>query len=504
MVSHGSEASARLGAPRVLIIDLNNFARYPSIAVGYLSAVLRSDGIGVTVLSPLARGFTGVGRESPVRPWGLMDQKLRYRTAVSTSPVIQGLRSALARRALPQLSRDPRAFVKEIRGSVVEGIDVVIVSTYLMYQDLCRLVCAICAEKNIPVILGGPYFAQPETVVEWLPMEGLTAIVGGEPEPFLGDLVRTAADRGKLGRFPGVSTRESPAGKPAPPLLELDGVPFPDYSDYPWNLYAKPIVPMITGRGCGWGVCSFCSDITSSAGRTFRSRSSENVLSELGHQAAKHDVRSFVFTDLKLNSNLPVWRSLISTIQQAVPGSRWICSIHVGPGENGLSATELREASLAGLTRLTTGLESGSQRVLDSMKKGTNLADVSKTLRSASAAGISVRTTMILGYPGEQAGDVLESAAFVERHADVLDRVMLNRFQLVVGTRIHHAVEANGNGHSGLRVLGVNHSMAQLAHDYAPAQESSYHRAVYRLLEAVHRINRKKLPHAAREFEGVM
>ena len=59
----------------------------------------------------------------------------------------------------------------------------------------------------------------------------------------------------------------------APPLADLDRLPFPDYSQFPWSKYPNIIVPMITGRGCGWGVCTFCSDVTSTAGRRFRSRS---------------------------------------------------------------------------------------------------------------------------------------------------------------------------------------------------------------------------------------
>ena len=102
--------------------------------------------------------------------------------------------------------------------------------------------------------------------------------------------------------------------------------------------YPKVIVPIITGRGCGWGVCTFCSDVTSTAGRTFRSRSPENVLAELEYQYRRLGARLFVFTDLKLNSDLEVWRALGRDFQKAVPGARWIGAVHVGhSGENGLS-----------------------------------------------------------------------------------------------------------------------------------------------------------------------
>ena len=42
--------------PKVLVVDLNNFARYPTLSVGYLSAVLRKASYQVSVFAPLMVG----------------------------------------------------------------------------------------------------------------------------------------------------------------------------------------------------------------------------------------------------------------------------------------------------------------------------------------------------------------------------------------------------------------------------------------------------------------
>ena len=100
------------------------------------------------------------------------------------------------------------------------------------------------------------------------------------------------------------------------------------------------------GRGCGWGVCHFCSDVTSSAGRTYRSRSPDNVLGELAEHHRRHGASRFVFTDLKLNSNLEMWRSIIAGMQGAAPGGQWIGAVHVGmEADNAADAREQRAAS---------------------------------------------------------------------------------------------------------------------------------------------------------------
>src|SRR5690606_31615970 len=101
-------------------------------------------------------------------------------------------------------------------------------------------------------------------------------------------------------------------------------------------------------------------------GRTFRSRSLDNVLDELSYQSERHETRLFVFSDLKLNSNLKVWHGLLQRLPLVLPQAQWTASVHVGSrGANGLEREELRAARAAGLRRVTTGLESGSQRLLD-------------------------------------------------------------------------------------------------------------------------------------------
>src|SRR5206468_2001014 len=99
-----------------------------------------------------------------------------------------------------------------------------------------------------------------------------------------------------LQSFPGIALPGGRTGPPPQPLRDLDSVPFPDYSGFPWEAYPRPMAPILTGRGCGWGACTFCSDVTSSVGRTFRSRSVANVLDEIQWQSRRHAVRHFVFT----------------------------------------------------------------------------------------------------------------------------------------------------------------------------------------------------------------
>ena len=489
-------------SPRVLVIDLNNFSRYPTISVGYLVAALRQAGLSVDVLTPLAHGISGVARE--LAPWGLsrLSQEIRVRTATSRSQALRAARRLIARGRMPGRRGERRTIVNAVRSSLRH--DVVLVSSYLMYREVVKDLGQLCLERQVPMLVGGPYFSQPSVVSQWVGIPGVSAIVGGEAELTIAAMVRDLCAGLPIEGHPGVASRDRPHAAAAPPLMSLDEAPIPDYCDFPWDLYAHRIVPLLSGRGCSWGACQFCSDVTSSMGRRFRSRNPELVLAEMELQAVRYRSRNFVFTDLKLNSDGAMWHTLLESTQRAVPGASWIGAVHIETsGESGLSRSELEAARAAGMVRLTTGLESGSQRMLDLMKKGTSVETNSRVIRDAAAAGISVRTTLVLGYPGEQASDVLDTVEFLREHEESIGRVALNRLAVMVGTPLHRALELGRLGRSVSLEQDLP-SDGLVEHDYPDMRDGEYRRAVRQMLAVIDRINRKTLSAGIDAFVGVM
>lgn len=492
---------------RILLVDLNNFARYPTMSIGLLAAILRRESFQVDVFSPMSTGVPGVMREQPVPAWGLALERFKFRTAMSGNPWVKRVRDWLTKTALhaPKLATQGSQVAQDIANRLdEEKYDAVLVSSYLIYYELCEQIAKVCSDRKMPMLLGGPYFAQPEVREEWIQLPDIAGLVGGEVEPYLPELVRATINRESLNRFDGVWSTD--LSRPnARPLADLDAVPFPDYSDFPWDKYPNRIIPIATGRGCSWGACTFCSDVTGSAHRTFRSRSPKNVLDELAYQAERFDANLFVFTDPKLNSNLEVWDALRNDVQTRVPGARWIGAVHVDSNRprNGLTAKELEATRAAGMVRLTTGLESGSQRILDLMKKGATVEVSSQAIRDAAAAGISVRVTMIVGYPGETADDVMQTADFLRSHSDSLERVALNRFHIRTGTRIHRDYLETPEQFPDISKVRTKHRLAVVEHDFGH-REPAYRRAIDEVLKATHAINRRPIRETAREFDGVM
>jgi radical SAM superfamily enzyme YgiQ (UPF0313 family) len=339
----------------------------------------------------------------------------------------------------------------------------------------------------------------------WRRIPGLTALSVGENELAAAEMVECLARGSAAESLPSTATHATPGPRRPTPFRALDDLPYPDYTDFPWARYPTRIVSAITGRGCGWGVCRFCSDITSTAGRTFRTRSPEAVVAEIDHQCARYDARHVVFTDLKLNSDRAAWHGLIDGLSRRKQGVEWIGAVHIDEdGSHALEPATIRQAAQAGLVRLTTGLESGSQRVLDLMKKGTQLAETSHVLRGAAAAGVSVRATVMVGYPGETARDVAATARFLEDHREAIERVSVNRFSLMTGTAIDRMIEKKPERFDTVRLLARNDEQAIVDHVCLLAQGRDFRRELRRVLGVVHQINRRPLRPRARAFAGVM
>ena len=203
---------------RVLLVDLNNFARYPSIAIGYLAAVLRSHDFEVKVLAPLSTGLEGVPREPTPPWWGRLDLEFRYRTGVTRNRFVKWIRSLYAARRASQLARSKKAIVSDFTRQLDSGFDLVLVSTYLMYHPHCVAMGEICRDRSIPMILGGPYFAAEDVAREWIDTPGVAALVGGEVEPYLGDIVSRTIRGEPVDHIKGVWRSNGALTLDAPPL----------------------------------------------------------------------------------------------------------------------------------------------------------------------------------------------------------------------------------------------------------------------------------------------
>ena len=489
------------GRRRVLIVDLNNFATFPTMTVGVLVAALRQQGHEVQVLCPLAHDVPASERE---RQENWVDY-LKQRVHLTETPWLRVPRN-LARKVREKwIERPHPRVVKEVERALEREPNIVLLSAYFQHFNSVKEIGERALKKKIPVLLGGAMFNNADAAGVWRTVPGLAAVVGAELDLEISALVEAVCNGENLARFSGLTLPDGQRTKPASPLRQLDDAPMPDYTDFPWDRYRVRIIPMMAGRGCQWDRCHFCSDVLTVNGRTFRTRSIENVLLEMREQARRHATTSFLFHDLKLNSYPDMIRGIASKVRSYVNGAEWIGTVHVDlRKDNGLSRSDLFSAVAGGMRRINFGLELGSQTLLDRMDKGTSVARNSEFIRDAFEAGLSIRCSMFKGYPGETVKDMEQTALFLEKHAQYLDRIRFSDFSLLAETPIYKIINGKKSEITGFKVTKNIKRKARSNYIYNRNDQSAYAKALRNVLRIVHGINGRPIRAAARQFDGVM
>jgi len=182
-----------------------------------------------------------------------------------------------------------------------------------------------------------------------------------------------------------------------------------DYSDTAETFRkAFPAAPISITRGCPFP-CTYCAGHIIS-GKPIRSRSIEHVLDEMQYLMKEFGVKEFNIVDDNFTHNRDVVESFCRGIIDRGLDIHW-------SGSTGIRLDSLDE-ELLGLMRRSgcysfyVGIESGSQRILDLMKKHLTLDKIRHGVQMISRSGIDVSGFFIIGFPGETREDILDTISF--------------------------------------------------------------------------------------------
>jgi len=125
-------------------------------------------------------------------------------------------------------------------------------------------------------------------------------------------------------------------------------------------------------------------------------------------------------------------------------------------------------------------------------------------IRDAHAAGLSVRCSMMLGYPGETLTDLLATRDFLREHQQQLDRIRPARFKAIPGTRFARLHQHRPERFAGFELLGWDYRLGRAEYRNHPAGDPACRRVRREILAVIHAINRQPLRDEARQFDGLM
>jgi radical SAM superfamily enzyme YgiQ (UPF0313 family) len=268
---------------------------------------------------------------------------------------------------------------------------------------------------DCPVVVGGAHpSGDPRGVLEDLPEADYG--IQGEGEESFPELLERLEDggRGDWRAVPGLIRREGGGVVVNPPsrIRELDRHAPPAwdlmdprrYRSAPQGVFyrALPIAPISTSRGCPFP-CTFCAGF-SLMGRSVRLRSLDSVLEEIDHLRAAYGVRELHIVDDTFTQYPERVRELCRRLIAA--GHELAIAFPNGVRLDTLDRETLELLRRAGCYSMILGIESGSQRVLDHMRKGTDLALIREKVGLIQEQGIEVMGFFIIGYPIETRADI--------------------------------------------------------------------------------------------------
>ena len=311
-----------------------------------------------------------------------------------------------------------------------------IIESALESAHVAREVC-----PDAKVVMGGPHvtFADKQILSE---DKDVDIIVRGEGEETLLELAEQSPEFHKIGNIEGITFRKDNQiiQSPNRPFIQnLDALPLPAYKYIPIKRYritGMKLLPIISSRGCPFQ-CSFCV-ASQMFGARYRARSPKNVLDEIEWLKDEYKAEGIAFQDDTLTFDKKRTLEICDGMIERKLKLPWGCSSRADV----VTKEVLAKMAEAGCDEICFGVESGCQRIRDSLKKRVTTKQCENAVKWAKEAGIFVTVSVILGYPGETKETLQESLDFVRKVEP--DDVWLCHATPYLGTELRAIVESNG------------------------------------------------------------
>ncbi|TAJ69799.1 MAG: radical SAM protein [Phenylobacterium sp.] len=290
---------------------------------------------------------------------------------------------------------------------------------------------------DVVTIVGGPAIQRlwNEGQAEFFDILDADWAAIGDGERALIDLVGWVC-RGEEPQDPAlVRLPPEAAPKPRPqPAGFYDRGVVPDYSDLDLAAYLRPepILPIPASEGCYYGRCRFCSRQRRDQAVTFVETPGRQVAEAMRRLQRQLGVTQFVLTGDILTRRFLL--GVANDLSMDNAPLNWFCEASFKASMAGrLTEADCERLYAGGCRLILNGLESGSARIRELMDCQVNEAMFRRTLRRLSDAGVVPYVTIVFGYPGETAEDLMATAEFIRTHQETCV-FATSRFEIVPGT----------------------------------------------------------------------
>ncbi|MCK9603701.1 MAG: radical SAM protein [Candidatus Omnitrophica bacterium] len=335
-----------------------------------------------------------------------------------------------------------KKFFGDHNGLVMEYLDKIAAANPALIGfsvNVCSLPASIelakMLKKMIPdvkIAFGGPMFFVASDFSEVLKYDCIDIVVTGEAEETFLELAAFLRERKDLISCKGIYFKKDAKvikTEARPPIKDLDELPFLDLESFPLEKYNPPghlgkHISLMTSRGCVLN-CAYCGPRAYWKG--FRFTSGARIYDEIKYHLQNNpDIEHVEFLDLELNGNIKALNDFCDLMIADPPkaGLKWHANIVIRPEMDCQLLSKMRRA---GCHHISIGIETGSQKILDLMKKRYRIEDAQAVLKYAHEAGIHVTTNFMFGFPQETEDDFKLTLEFLRRNSNVIGTVYPSR-----------------------------------------------------------------------------
>ena len=295
----------------------------------------------------------------------------------------------------------------EVIGISVRNIDDQNMKSPTFFLEKVKQVVAVCrkASKAVLVLGGAGYSIFPESALAFL---GADMGIQGEGEQAFALLLDRLSSGADLADVPGLYLPGSGLQGKRDFAPNLDAFPCPDEDILASCTPDESLwLPVQSRRGCFMN-CSYCSTALIE-GRELRQRSARLVVACLAKCSRQGFSRVF-FVDNNFNIPKPYALEMCRKMAAARLDINWRCILH----PHNVDEELVRAMAGAGCSQVSLGFESGSETILQQMRKKFSLEDIRRTADLLAAHGIRRMGFLLLGGPGETRETIEESIAFAD------------------------------------------------------------------------------------------
>ncbi|MCG6534511.1 MAG: B12-binding domain-containing radical SAM protein [Syntrophales bacterium LBB04] len=252
--------------------------------------------------------------------------------------------------------------------------------------------------SDIKIIVGGPHAVlRPEQCARY--SIDFVAYADGEETVFaLIEVVKSGGNN--YDRIPGVvykdGDRHIKTQKPGiVPYYDMD---YELLSERKRNTYSN-YMQVLTGRGCSFQ-CTFCYNAI--CGHKWVGRDIESVVRELSNVVAKYNPRLVYFRDENFFHSKKRILRFIESYRDMKFSFHWRATCRANYFTKGyINEALVKELEDINCETMKFGFESGSQRVLDYLKKGIKIESCKRVVECLSRSKIVGNYSFLIGVPGE-------------------------------------------------------------------------------------------------------